>query len=69
MTKKEKQFTDDLISLLDKYNVAMMQSRDSISFVSDSNEIDIDLYGYIDADSLRVIKESNLSIENEKDKN
>lgn len=60
MTNKEKQFTDDLISLLEKYNVSMMQSRDSISFVSENNEIDIDLYGYIDADSLRVIKESNL---------
>lgn len=59
MTKKEEQFTNDLIRLLKKYNAAMMQGRGSICFISDSNEIDINLYGYIDADSLRVIKESN----------
>lgn len=59
MTKKEMQFTDDLILLFDKHNIAMIQGRGCISFVSDNDEINIDLYGYIDADSLRVIKESN----------
>lgn len=59
MTKKEKQFTDDLISLFDKYNIAMMQGRGGISFISDNDEINIDLFGYIDADSLRVIKKLN----------
>lgn len=59
MTKKEIQFTDELISLFDKYNIAMMQGRGCISFVSDNDEINIDLYGYIDAESLRVIKKSN----------
>lgn len=59
MTKKEMQFTDDLISLFDKHNIAMIQGRGCISFISDNDEINIDLYGYIDADSLRVIKKSN----------
>lgn len=59
MTKKEMQFTDDLISLFDKHNIAMMQVKGGISFVSEKGEINIDLYGYIDADSLRVIKNSN----------
>lgn len=59
MTKKEMLFTDELISLFDKHNIAMIQGRGCISFVSDNDEINIDLYGYIDADSLRVIKESN----------
>lgn len=59
MTKKEMQFTDDLISLFDKHNIAMMQGRGCISFISDNDEINIDLHGYIDADSLRVIKKSN----------
>lgn len=32
MTKKEMQFTDDLISLFDKHNIAMMQVKGGYQF-------------------------------------
>jgi len=61
MTKKEEEFTKELIQLLKKYDAQMSVSDNSICIEDSDTLVFINLYGIIDADELQHILNDNIN--------